>query len=83
MPVVSTPDTAHGENTIARAIARPTKVSLTISASARPSTSCSDTSTTTHRAVNPRLCQKSGSSVSMRRKLSSPAKPSSHGLPRL
>ncbi len=75
MPVVSTPDTAHGENTSDRATVRPMNVSLTISARTRPRTSCRPTSTTTHLALNSRLCQNSGSSNSILRKFSNPMKP--------
>ncbi len=77
---VSTPETAHGENTSARARARPTKVWLTISASARPNSSCSPTSTTTHFALNVSVSQNCGSSVKIVVKLPNPAKPLRQGL---
>jgi hypothetical protein len=77
---VRTPETAQGEKTSARPIDRPTKVWLTISASARPNSSCSPTSTKTHWALKVSVSQNCGSSVKAWTKLSKPAKPLRHGL---
>jgi hypothetical protein len=80
MVLVSTPETAHGEKTMAREMPRPMKVWLTIRASARPSVSWSATWVTTHWALKPSVVQNWSSSVKIRVKLSKPAKPFRHGL---
>ena len=80
MVLVRTPETAQGEKTMAREMPRPTKLWLTIRASARPSTSCRLTWVKTHWALKPSVDQNWSSSVKIRLKLSSPAKPFRHGL---
>nr|WP_261991926.1 hypothetical protein [Streptomyces sp. ms191] len=53
---------------------------MTISASARPNSSCSVTSTATHFTLKVSVPQNCGSSVKIRVKLSKPAKPFRHGF---
>ncbi|OSY52152.1 hypothetical protein BG846_02195 [Streptomyces fradiae ATCC 10745 = DSM 40063] len=73
MVVVSTPETAQGEKTRARAMPRPTNVWFTSRASTSPRASWRPTWTTTHLALKTSVDQKRGSSVKARVKLSRPA----------